>query len=1186
MEGKIFSFDLQRFTGEVWSLSGDKYVYGSASGGAIGTTPTASLVATQISDSVSAWSLGGSADVTLDLSTSSNSSLASSIGGSASDITNFYVADNFVHKFSFILNSGTTKLTSIAAGGNSGASIDASAVTNGNLTITGGSGADLLKAGKSGKFYLNGGGGSDTLVGGTGTDYFIFNGTSAAASIQNYTAGTDVVSLGSTGLTIPTGFDSVSTTSSDYVIALGNANSLTFNGASQVVLTQGSDTYTYTRSSIARENNTNPTNNGITLGSSYTSKTFNGASNANSSFVSIDASKVNHEIRVTGNDKSNYMVASSLGGGTLLGGDGADTLVAGSVGAHMDGGDGDNAHLFIGSTGSFTDDNASLANDTFVYRGNTASIQSYGAGDIVRFSASDITITDATVSAASVESSDSINLTLNFDNNDKIIFQSLSSDIAGRGVSLQIGRSNNFYVYKKDSVTWNDKSITLTADYAGMSIGNPSAAASVYSAVGEASLVTIDASLVDTGIKGDNFSIQGNTLSNYIIGSASKANSINGGAGNDTLVGNAASLDVFYYTSGKDVIVDFDNKDNFSIGGSYSTDNITKAKASRNALTFTINDTNSIAFRAGENAEVPERISLSGAGGGFLTADGVVSSISSSTSGEYSLKLFSNANGTINLSDTLYNDTKITSLNAESASNGLTVVAKSVAGTAYYNFNSDNKKRDTFQYDSGKVSITGFESGKDRLYLANDTISSFSINGGNGGNVLISLSSDANKVISLGAAQGKEILVRTSGARGYSKMVFRDSGVLENKAKNPTAATVSANATEYRPGDSVKKITVTDIDNAVSIYAGSKGSVVDASGASKGVSLIGGAKADKFTGSSNHADVFFFDTSNGGKDIINSFVAGTGDNADSIKFGANGTGLASLLSNAKISTSSKAIKFKFGKNVLTVKGNSDIKDATLQIADTAYSYGKNAIINGSSVSLTSAFGGTYKVAGGISTVDGSNVDKNLMLKVTSSGTNETLFGGTKKTTFKGAGGTDSLVGGSGSDIFFYARGDNGTAKIADFDFTNDKLKIASGTLRKIESIKGGGITFDMSTKNSTDDPVIGHFVIESSATYNKSTKEKTTTTTPSFDAANTVIHANNTYYWFAQNSLEAAAVTAASGSETVTIAAGDLITWNRNVSKSDIGNRAVIELNYGTNLVKSGVAVAVSKDKATLPSST
>ena len=58
---------------------------------------------------------------------------------------------------------------------------------------------------------------------------------------------------------------------------------------------------------------------------------------------------------------------------------------------------------------------------------------------------------------------------------------------------------------------------------------------------------------------------------------------------------------------------------------------------------------------------------------------------------------------------------------------------------------------------------------------------------------------------------------------------------------------------------------------------------------------------------------------------------------------------------------------------------------------------------------------------------------------------------------------------------------------------------------------------------------------------------------------------------------------------TVTLAkAGDLITWDKKVSSSDVKNHdsAVIELNYGTNLVRAGVAVAVSKDndKAALPS--
>ena len=419
-------------------------------------------------------------------------------------------------------------------------------------------------------------------------------------------------------------------------------------------------------------------------------------------------------------------------------------------------------------------------------------------------------------------------------------------------------------------------------------------------------------------------------------------------------------------------------------------------------------------------------------------------------------------------------------------------------------------------------------------------------------------------------------------------MVFRDTGVLENRVKNPSSVTLSTGAASYSAlNNSVKKMTVTDIDSAISIYAGAKGSVIDASNAGAGVSIIGGAKSDRFTGSESHTDTFIFNTQSGGKDVINGFVT-AGSNKDSILFG----GAANVLSNAKISASNKSVKFKFGsKNVLSVKDDS-IKGAQLQIDGTTYSSGKNAIIDGQAASLTSAFGGTYKIADGIATVDGTLVNKNLTFKATSAGTNETLFGGTKKTTFKGAGGTDSLVGGSGDDIFFYAKGDTGTATIADFDFKNDKLKIAGGTLRKIETISGsehGGISFGMSATNNKEAPEVGHFNVTSYASYDSKTKEKESSSAAFTDETvkNTLIHANNKYYWFAQDSITAEVATTGGDGTTVTVVAnkGDLITTDKRISSSDVQGYNVIELNYGTNLVKAGVATLVSgdNDKATLP---
>ena len=164
------------------------------------------------------------------------------------------------------------------------------------------------------------------------------------------------------------------------------------------------------------------------------------------------------------------------------------------------------------------------------------------------------------------------------------------------------------------------------------------------------------------------------------------------------------------------------------------------------------------------------------------------------------------------------------------------------------------------------------------------------------------------------------------------------------------------------------------------------------------------------------------------------------------------------------------------------------------------------------------------------------------------------MGGEKKTTFKGGGGNDSLVGGTGKDIFFYAKGNEGTSTIANFGFGTDKLKIANGTISKIESLDGG-VRFDMTSGKKNDTANIGHFFVENATAGSKPI----------------AIKANSTYYWFAGGTETLAS--SAEG-ETLTANQGDLITLSKKVSARDVSGYAVIDLGYSTNLTKSSYNVA------------
>ena len=961
--------------------------------------------------------------------------------------------------------------------------LDASAATTAlNITgdnviasIAGGSANDTLTAGSSG-VSLDGNDGNDLLIGGDGKDYFFYSGGSD--SIGNYDSASDVVSLKSG--TAPTTFDNVKYNGSDYIISLGSGanESLTFKSTAKISLVKDGETFYYAHDRIIFDDKA------ITLGAAYDSKTLNvNRIDGYEGIASINAAAVtvNGGLTITGNEDKANKIIGATSGGKLIGKDNNDTLKTSGGNTTLDGGDGSDS--LIGGAGK----------DLFVYTGGADSISGYDTGDLVSVKTSqDVSFKDSTVT------SDDDNVTLNFGGDNKLVF--VDSD---KAISVQSGR--NLYTLTKQSVAL-DKSVTLTANFT----------ADLFSE-GDA-YNTIDAAVVGKAI-----SIVGNDNGNVIIGSASYANSLAGGKGNDTFTGGddddtlvgGEGADIFRYTTGKDVVQNFDASDKLLI----NADAITETKAGGNRkLTFTIDKNNSLTFKADDS--IPASILLES--GGYLTKDGVV--------GENSLTLFTSARGTIDLTDELYSGANISLVSAEKvAKQSVTLVGSSIGGAFSF---AANKKRDVFEYNGGAVSISGYESGKDRINLGDYAISAFSVNSGD---VLLTLTGDDENIISLKGAKGSEMLIHQSTNRGnsYSKMSFAETGVLYDKAATKaTSATLETNAPSYTAGNSIKKVTVGNVAG-ISIAANDKlNTVIDASKAGA-VSLISGAKNDKFTGSA-YADTFVY---TGGKDIFQGF-----DEADSISLSNN-------LNTAKITAGKKSVKFKFGsKDVLTIKPT---KNATLSgelnINETTYTYGKNSIADGSRVSLTSEFGGTYKVAGDVNNVDGHLVKKKLTIKGTAAA--ESLIGGQNKTTFKGGGGNDTLRGGTGADTFFYARGDKDSVTIANFDFNNDKLKIASGTLAKVSSIEGG-VQFGMKEGKGTDAPEVGWFNVTTAA-------------------KNVLIKTNNTYYWFADGTEILA------DDDTLTADKGALITSVNKINKSQVSGYSVIDLNYSTNLIKSEVAVQV-----------
>lgn len=792
--------------------------------------------------------------------------------------------------------------------------------------------------------------------------------------------------------------------------------------------------------------------------------------------------------------------------------------------------------------------------DVFIYGGGDNLIADYTTAqkDLVNLS-SDFA-SNSQVATVTAKDND---LILNFGTGDSLTFTDggkIDAKVPSSGITVESG--NKTFVYNKNTIA-EGYGLTLNAGYGGFTDPSKTSGGVVgYDVTQNITYYTIDgsAATTDSGLV-----LTGNSADNYFIGGNVK-NTLYGGNGNDFLKGGTGA-DIFRYSEGKDTIAGFATGDKASIS-SEKLNAITSAnfKKQQTNLIFTIDGKNNLTF-ADDNA-APDKIALNG--GGFLTKDGYVDKDSAAK-----FKLFSGTKGTIDIKgDSIYGGgTGIASIDATASKNSVTLVGASVDSALNL---ASNKKKDLFEYGGKKVTISGYEGGKDKLDISGiGAISAFAINDND---VAISVGSDtANNVISLTSAKDQEVLIHDGEKKGnsYSKFVFHDTGVLYNKAKKPTEATLSTGAASLKADDSIKKIFAVDVGKSISIESGAIKSTLDASEAGVGVSLIGGAKNNKFIGSSG-ADMFVY---KGGKDVIEDFQSGA-SNADSINssFG---------MEDAKITLSKKSVKLKFdNKNTLTLKNSSSIGSA-FKIGSDTYTFDKNAYSTdgGTHVSLTSQFSGTYKIGKDdiAQFVDGSDVKKNLTFKGTEKA--ETFIGGKKKTTFKaGGGGVDSLVGGSGKDIFFYAKGDAGTSNIADFEFGvgKDKLKIANGTISKITSVTGGGVQFAMTSGKKNDDSEIGWFKIESQASYDNKGENTLTTDDAKKVSDKVAIKANNTFYWFATEDDASKYVSASNGNA---ITAGNLITFEKKVKASDskLNGYAIIDLGYSTNLAKTEVAIKVTE---------
>ena len=489
-----FSFDLQRFDDPIWSIGADggdhagKYIFGN------GTASVASLFADNATNYV--WSLSGgsgsSSTVTLDLSLDANKATSGSITGGDintsinSSSINSLTASDLAASFHFKLASNTA-LVSIL-GSNQGDSIDASAVTNRNLSITGGSGNDTLIAGTSGTFYLDGGEGDDSLVGGGGKDYFIYDGK-GADSVFGYGSG-DVISLAA----FP-GVASVGTNDNALVISV--------DGSSLNVAKYGNDTTVVTV--VSGENTYYYNKNYIRTAPSTSTATFSLTSAA----VSLDASSYS-AVSIDGT------AATGESGLKIFGTSGNDSIIGSNSDGHGTSIYGNGGNDFVSLNGSSV--------DIFVYNGKgSASIEGLGSSGFVSLSAKNAALIRDGSALESINGGHAgKDFKLTFGTNNALTF------INSASASIKVG--NNALIYTPTAISIkgaesNGDSITLGSSYVNETGKFEGTGYSVISA----------AAVSVSNESGDYFAVSGGHTSNLIWGSDRQVTSILGGTDADTL---------------------------------------------------------------------------------------------------------------------------------------------------------------------------------------------------------------------------------------------------------------------------------------------------------------------------------------------------------------------------------------------------------------------------------------------------------------------------------------------------------------------------------------------------------------------------------------------------------------------------------------------------------------------------